>query len=163
MKPILTSSLFLDQLQSNDASFMLELLNTPGWKQFIGDRNVQNLTDAAGYIRKIIENPAVQYLVVRLKDSKTPVGVLTIIKREDLPHHDIGFAFLPDYAGKGYAHEAASAMLKAPEILAAHSQLLAICLKDNLRSIRLLEKLGMVFEEEINRESEELLLYKLKL
>ena len=163
MKPILTSSLFLDQLQSNDASFMLELLNTPGWKQFIGDRNVQNLTEAAGYIRKIIENPAVQYLVVRLKDSKSPVGVITITKREDLPHHDIGFAFLPDYAGKGYAYEAASAMLKAPEILAAHSQLLAICLKDNLRSIRLLEKLGMVFEEEINRESEELLLYKLKL
>lgn len=163
MKPIITSSLIVDQLSINDASFILDLLNTQGWKQFIGERNVHDLQDAVGYIDKIINDPTVSYRVVRLKDSKTPVGVLTIIKRNDLAHHDIGFAFLPAYAGKGYAYESASALLKAPEVIAAHPRLLAISLKDNVRSIRLLEKLGMTFEQEINRESEELLRYGIAL
>ncbi|MBC8984468.1 hypothetical protein H9X96_01610 [Pedobacter sp. N36a] len=44
MKPIITSSLIVDQLSINDASFMQELLNTRGWKQFIGERNVHDLT-----------------------------------------------------------------------------------------------------------------------
>ncbi|WP_222538589.1 GNAT family N-acetyltransferase [Pedobacter polysacchareus] len=163
MKPIITSSLIVDSLSINDAPFILDLLNTQGWKQFIGERNVHDLQDAARYIHKIINDPAVNYRVVRLKGSKIPVGVLTIIKRDDLAHHDIGFAFLPGYAGKGYAYESASALLEAPEVLAAHPRLLAISLKDNVRSIRLLEKLGMIFEEEINRDSEELLRYGIAL
>lgn len=163
MKPIITSSLIVDQLSVNDASFILELLNTKGWKQFIGERNVNSLQDAERYIHKIIADPAVNYDVVRLKDTKVPVGVLTIIKRDDLPHHDIGFAFLPAFAGKGYAYEAASALLQEPEVSATHPKMLAICLKDNSRSIHLLEKLGMVFEEEISRDSEILLRYGLRI
>ncbi|MCX2452188.1 GNAT family N-acetyltransferase [Pedobacter sp. PLR] len=161
--PILTSSLSLDQLTLADAPFLLELVNTPGWKQFIGERNVHGLQDALVYTQKIIDNPDVTYFVVKLNTSKTRVGMLSLIKRDYLPDHDIGFAFLPAYNGKGYAYEAASALLKDPAILAAHSRILATSLTDNVRSIRLLEKLGMVFEKEITNEGEMLRLYGLTL
>lgn len=161
--PILTSSLSLDQLTLADAPFMLELVNTPGWKQFIGDRNVNDLQEALVYTQKIIDNPEVTYFVVKLNTSKTRLGVLSVIKRDYLPDHDIGFAFLPVYNGKGYAYEAASALLKDPAMLAVHSRMLATSLADNVRSIRLLEKLGMVFEKEIINAGEKLLLYGLTL
>ncbi|WP_316747910.1 GNAT family N-acetyltransferase [Pedobacter gandavensis] len=160
---IFTTNLFLDQLTLTDAPFMLELVNTPGWKQFIGDRNVHDLEDALMYTQKIIDNPEVIYFVLKLNTAKTQVGVLSLIKREYLPHHDIGFAILPEYTGKGYAYEAASALLKAPEILKAHSHILASSLTDNVRSIRLLEKLGMVYEKEFIIEGELLRLYRLTL
>ncbi|WP_316841174.1 GNAT family N-acetyltransferase [Pedobacter gandavensis] len=163
MMPILTSRFSIDPLTLNDAPFILELLNTPGWKKFIGERNVNDLPDAIAYVQKIMDNPSVSYFVVRVHNSKTAVGVLTVIKREYLPFHDTGFAFLPEYNGKGYAYEAASALLKDPEIQAAHPKMLATCLKDNVRSIRLLEKLGMVFDKEIINDGENLLLFSLKL
>lgn len=161
--PILTSNLFLEPLTLNDAAFLLELVNTPGWKQFIGDRNVPDLQAALVYTQKIIDTPNVTYFMVKLHSSNTTVGVLTLIKRDYLPNHDIGFAFLPAYGGKGYAYEAASALLKEPEIHAAHSRILATTLTDNVRSIHLLEKLGMTFEKEITQAGEVLRLYGLTL
>lgn len=163
MKPIITSRLMLDELSINEASFILELLNTEGWKQFIGERNVHDLAAATAYIQKIIENQDVTYYVVKLLPEKTPIGLLTIIKRAYLPHHDLGFAFLPAHSGKGYAFEGASALLHNTEIQAAHSKILAICLKENVRSIRLLEKLGMVFDKVIVNEEETLMSYGLTL
>lgn len=156
MMPINASNLVIDHLSLNDASFILELLNTPGWKLFIGERNVNDLQDAIAYVQKIIDNPNVTYFVVKLHDSNIPVGLLSVIKRDYLPHVDLGFAFLPAYAGKNYAYEAASALLKDPSIIAAYPIVLAISLKDNPRSIRLLERLGMVFDKEIVHDAETL-------
>ncbi|WP_316820669.1 GNAT family N-acetyltransferase [Pedobacter gandavensis] len=163
MTPILTSNLMLDALNLKDASFIMELVNTQGWKQFIGDRNVHDLPAAVAYVQKIMDNPAVTYYVVKLQQDHTPLGIVTLIKRDYLPQHDIGFAFLPVYTGKGYAYEAVCALLNDPEIRKAHPRLLASSLKDNVRSIRLLEKLGMVFEKEYVHDHENLLLFGMTL
>lgn len=163
MTPIITSNLFFEELSLSDAPFIFELLNTPGWKQFIGERHVHNLQDANAYVHKIMANPAVTYFMLKLNNSKIPIGMLSIIKRDYLPHHDIGFAFLPEYTGKGFAYEAASALLKHPATPAAHAKILATSLKENVRSIRLLEKLGLVFEKEIIVGEETLLLFGLTL
>lgn len=42
----------LRQLESSDAEFILELLNEPSFLQFVGDKEVRNLTDARAYISK---------------------------------------------------------------------------------------------------------------
>ena len=36
-----TERLRLREFTLNDAAFIIELLNSPGWLQFIGDRNVK--------------------------------------------------------------------------------------------------------------------------
>ena len=106
-----TDRLSIGPLLSTDTMFISELVNSKGWLQFIGDRKVHSPEDAAAYIEKINDNPHVTYWVARLKDTGTAAGVVTLIKREYLEHHDIGFAFLPVFAGKGYAYEAAKAVL----------------------------------------------------
>jgi len=44
-------SLFLREFNLSDASFIVELLNSPGWIEFIGDRNVHSVDDAILYLQ----------------------------------------------------------------------------------------------------------------
>jgi [ribosomal protein S5]-alanine N-acetyltransferase len=81
-----------------DHGFIMELVNTEGWIRFIGNRNVTTQKSAIEYLERILENPDITYWVVRLKESSTPIGVVTFIKREYLLHRVIGFAFLPQYS-----------------------------------------------------------------
>lgn len=154
-----TTRLTLHQLSAQDSAFILELLNTPGWIQFIGDRNIRSNEDALAYIEKINANPNVTYWVVKTKDPQIAIGLITLIKRDYLEHHDIGFAFLPQYNGKGYAYEATTEVLSDMIKDAAHTRIVAITLKENLSSIALLEKTGLRFEKEIIDNGETLQLY----
>ena len=45
-----TERLVLRWLTTDDAAFILELLNDPSWIRFIGDRGVRTLEDARNYI-----------------------------------------------------------------------------------------------------------------
>lgn len=154
-----TSRLVLNKLAPADADFIKELVNTPGWIKFIGDRNIHNDEDAARYIQKIMGDPNIQYWVVKTKDVHIPIGIVTFIKRAYLSHHDIGFAFLPAHAGQGYAREATAAVLNDIAGTGTHTHILATTLKENASSIHLLEKLGFIFSSEIDTENEILLLY----
>ncbi|KAA5533419.1 GNAT family N-acetyltransferase [Taibaiella lutea] len=153
-----TSRLSLQTLTAEDAAFILELVNTPGWLQFIGDRNVKDESNALAYIQKILDNPNVTYWVVKSNVNKTSIGIITFMKRNYLEHHDIGFAFLPQYNGQGFAFEAAEIVLNY--VLEKHHCILATTLQENRSSIRLLERLGFTFKKMIQRDEEQLMVYK---
>ena len=154
-----TPRLLLHELTVNEAAFIHELVNTPEWIAYIGDRNIKSKEDAIGYIQKIIDNPNIDYWVVKTRDLQIPIGIISFIKRDFLDHHDIGFAFLPAYTKVGYAYEAAAAVLNDLKENSSHSYILATTVKENTNSIRLLEKLDFKFNKEIERENEMLLLY----
>jgi [ribosomal protein S5]-alanine N-acetyltransferase len=154
-----TPRLLLNELKPDDAEFIKELVNSPGWLKYIGDRNVKTAGDAKVYVKKILDNPAVNYRVVRLKDGLTPIGIITFIKRNYLDHHDIGFAFLPEYAKWGYAIEATQEVLN--NIIKINKHVLATTIRENKNSIQLLEKLGFMFKREIENEKDVLLLYSI--
>lgn len=154
-----TSRLILDPLHPADATFMLELVNSDGWIRFIGNRNIKNSADAAIYVDKLRKDQNVRCWTVKLREGNTPVGTITFIKRKYLDYHDIGFAFLPEYNGKGYAEEAASAVMSHFRLDPEHPRILATTLRENINSIRLLKKLGLAFEREILVEKETLLLF----
>ena len=152
-----TDRLILHKLSLEETGFIFELLNTPGWIKFIGDRNINNIAAAITYINKITSNQDVQYWTVKIKEDLTPIGIITFIKRPYLEHNDIGFAFLPAYEGKGYAFEAASIVLES--LLNDHPTILATTFKNNTSSIKLLEKLGLKFNREIKEGNDHLQVY----
>jgi RimJ/RimL family protein N-acetyltransferase len=154
-----TPRLLLTKLTMHDAEFIMELVNTPGWLKFIGNRSIGNTQQAAEYIRKIIADPDINYWVVKTKDENTPVGIISFIRRQYLDHHDIGFAFLPAHTGRGYAYEATAAVLNDIINDGTHTQVLATTVKENTNSIKLLLKLGFACNREIERENEILLVY----
>jgi ribosomal-protein-alanine N-acetyltransferase len=86
-----------------------------------------------------------------------------ILKRDELPQPDIGFAFLPDFWNKGFALEAAAAVLQDARERLKLDRILAITTPDNESSIKLLQKLGLKFERVIKMsedpDAEELFLH----
>ena len=154
-----TERLLIEPLSLNESDFIFELLNTEGWIKFIGQRNINSAADATAYIQKIVDNPNTTYWSVKLKDAQTTIGLVTLIKRDYLEHHDIGFAFLPQFANKGYAYEAANAVLN--HVMSAYhlSIILATTVPENGSSIKLLKKLRLEFDREIEEHSEVLWVY----
>ncbi len=154
-----TSRLSLNTVTLADIEFITELVNTPEWIKFIGDRNVHSHQEATEYIQRIIDNRNINYWVITIKGTQVPIGIITFIKRDYLDHHDIGFALLARHTRLGYAYEAASAVLA--EALKEHSTVVATTIKENNNSIQLLEKLGLKFERETVKENEAILLYSI--
>jgi RimJ/RimL family protein N-acetyltransferase len=156
-----TERLMLTALNNHESKFIFELLNTEGWIKFIGDRNIKSLTDADAYITRICNNKNVTYWVVKTKENNSSIGIITLIKRDYLEHHDIGFAFLPKFGKHGYAYEAANIILNYLFSIGSHKKILATTIPENTKSIQLLEKLGLHFEKEIMIENETLHLYSI--
>jgi [ribosomal protein S5]-alanine N-acetyltransferase len=156
---LVTGRLLIQPLTITDDRFILELVNTEGWITFIGNRNITSQVDARAYILRILENKNSSYWVVKRKDDQLAIGIITYIKRDYLEHHDIGFAFLPTFAKNGYAYEATTAVLT--NLIQEHkvSHILATTVPGNTRSIKLLKKIGLVFEKEMNVENETLHVY----
>jgi ribosomal-protein-alanine N-acetyltransferase len=153
-----TSRLILRRVLLEDAPFILELLNEPGWLRFIGDKGVRNLDDACNYLRT---GPIASYAlhgfglyVVERKVDSTPLGLCGLLKRDTLPGVDIGFAFLERHQRRGYAREAAVATLADARTTLGLKRILAITTIDNAASATLLESLGMRFERMIKLSDE---------
>jgi ribosomal-protein-alanine N-acetyltransferase len=154
-----TERLVLTKLAPQYASFIKELLNTAGWIKYIGDRNIKTIADAEKYIKNISDNPGINYWVVSLKATGVELGIITFIKKDYLEHHDIGFAFLPQYSGKGYAYEAADEVLNYARNELKIQPVIAVTIPENEGSIKLLKKLGFSFEKTLTRENEVLNIY----
>ena len=157
---ITTQRLLLEPLAITDSSFMLELVNTKEWLTFIGDRNVHTEAGAKEYIEKIIGDANTSYWVVRLSSDNTPIGIISFIKRDYLEFHDIGCAFLPLYVNNGYAYEGTKALLYQLIHAGLYTHISSITKAENLRSIKLLNKLGLGFQRTIENKSESLHLYE---
>lgn len=139
--------------REEDAAFMLSLLNDPGWLRYIGDRGVRDEEQARQYLL----NGAIQnyqrlgygFYLLELIETNTAIGMCGFAQRDYLDAPDIGFALLSEYAGSGYAFEAAAACLDVARGTLQLGKVLATTRVDNARSSSLLEKLGMHFKENI--------------
>jgi [ribosomal protein S5]-alanine N-acetyltransferase len=155
----------LERLTLDDADFIVRLLSDPDFHRYIGDRGVRTSDDARRYLAA---GPLTSYAnlgfglyrVTRKADGE-PMGICGLVKRDWLGDVDLGFAFLPEYRGCGYACEAARAALIHGHGQLGFQRIVAITDPQNTASIRLLERLGMVFEGMVraSAETEPLRLY----
>jgi RimJ/RimL family protein N-acetyltransferase len=155
-----TERLSLSSLLPAHDQFILELVNTPGWLRFIGDRNINDTADAHAYIDRINGNSIFKYWVATLRSESKPIGIITFIKRDYLDFPDIGFAFLPQYARSGYGFEATSVILSYLLVEKISPKILATTIPENLASIALLTKLRFIFQHEIKVDGHILLVYQ---
>ncbi|MFV1466755.1 GNAT family N-acetyltransferase [Idiomarina sp. HB] len=85
-----------------------------------------------------------------------------LLKRDELESPDLGYAFLPEYSGKGYAREAAGNTLKTVMRTCSLDTIVAVTLPDNFRSNKLLETIGFSFKETIELYGAQNNLYEFK-
>lgn len=146
-----TDRLILKPAEVQDADFFLELYNMPSFIQYIGDRNLRTKEDAENYITSRfipqIEKLGFGNYVVILKEDHTKIGAVGIFEREGLDVLDIGFSFLEEYEGKGYAYESANKLKEVAATDFGVHKISAITTKDNFSSQKLIERLGLKFQK----------------
>ena len=146
-----TARLRLRTITPDDAAFYYALVNDPTWLQFIGDKGIRSVEQAC---TAIIDGPmAMQqrhghslYVMERKEDGQA-LGLCGLIRRDFLPDVDIGYAIRPEHFGRGYTYEAAQAVLELARGPLGISRVLGLTAPGNVNSIRLLNKLGLRFEE----------------
>ncbi|MBZ2169750.1 GNAT family N-acetyltransferase [Marinobacter sp. F4216] len=141
-----TERLVIRQFDLNDDGFILRLLNEESFIRYIADKNVRTQADAIAYLKN---GPLLSYRalgfglnMVTLKGSDVSIGMCGLLKRDQLEYPDLGFAFLPEFCGKGYGFEAAKAVLQTEMMDAGLETVMAVTLPDNLSSNRLLKRVG---------------------
>ena len=155
-----TERLILRRMTTDDAEFVLELLNEPSFIQNIGDRKVRTIEDAGSYILngpvKSYEKHGFGLYLVVLKETNESIGMCGLIKREGLEDVDIGYALLPRYWSRGYAVEAARAVKEYANRVIGLRRLVAIVDPANEDSIRVLEKIGLRYEKLVQLSADDI-------
>src|ERR1700681_2796971 len=140
----------------SESEFVLRLVNEPSYLQNIGDKGVRTLEQAATYL---LEGPIKSYqlhghglYLVVLKESQQLVGTCGLLKRDQFPDADLGYAFLPEFWSQGFAYESASAVVDFGKHTLGLSRIIALVAPANSPSIKLLKKLGFSYSEQVKME-----------
>ena len=148
-----TERLVIRPFEPGDCDFIIRLLNEPSFIENIADKGVRTREQAAAYLA---EGPLRSYrdhghglYLVALKDSGAPIGMCGLLLREQFAHPDLGYAFLPEYCGRGYALEAGAAVLEYGRKVLGMTEILAIVKPGNARSTALLGRLGFARAEAV--------------
>ena len=154
-----TPRLNIRELTVDDAEFIFGLVNEPSFLENIGDKGVRNLEDARQFI---LEGPWASHrergygqFLVELKDGGDPIGVCGVLYREALDVSDIGCAFVPQYWRRGYALEAARAVMEYGRSTLGIAKIVGLTSEENVASIKALEKLGMSFERTVKMSDDD--------
>ncbi|MDO3700220.1 GNAT family N-acetyltransferase [Micromonospora sp. C28SCA-DRY-2] len=146
--PILTPRLALRPHRTDDLDDLLEFHGDPEVVRFLPwplrDRAATNAALTAKLDQATLTEPG-QWLVlaVELRETKTVIGEI-LLKWASAEHRqgELGFVLARAHQGKGYAAEAAAAMLRLGfEDLGLH-RITAVCVEGNISSARLLRRLG---------------------
>lgn len=153
VKILETQRLVLRWLGLEDAEFILGLLNEPSFLRFVGDKKVRTVDAAREYLAtgpldSYQRHGFGLYLVVE-KSSCAAAGICGLIRRQSLDDVDVGFALLPEFWRRGYASEAAAAVIELGRTTFGLHRIVAVTQADNVGSIRTLQKLGMRFERTV--------------
>lgn len=159
-----TERLTLREFTANDTDFIIRLLNTEGWLRNIGNRHVNSKEQAVEFIERRLQpsytDNGFGFYIVESKSTKECLGMCGLVKRDGLDNVDVGYAFLPEHFGKGYAYESTNRVVQFAKEKVGLKILDAITIAENASSIKLLEKLGFHFERNIVLNEEELMLYR---
>jgi RimJ/RimL family protein N-acetyltransferase len=143
-----TERLILREFRAADTPLMTAYWSDPRYQRYYAE-----VEDITAMVRELVgrfvaaqgaqPRLAWQLAVVRRADRRMIGNCGIRVNDPALKEANIGYELNPDYWGRGYATEAARAIVRFGfEGLALH-RIWAECVADNLGSARVLEKLGM--------------------
>jgi RimJ/RimL family protein N-acetyltransferase len=154
-----TPRLTIRSLTREDAEFVLRLTNEPSFLSNIGDKGIRDLDDAKRFLAQGTwtsqQHRGLGQFVVELKANGAAIGICGLLYREQINVTDIGFAFFPEYWGRGFAFEAADAVMQYGYSELGLATIVGLTTRDNAPSIRVLEKLGMRFREMVTMSQDD--------
>lgn len=134
----------------DDKRELFKLHANPLVQKYTGDSLIRSLAEMEQAIRLRINNYK-KYGYGRwatfLKKDMTFIGWAGLAYLPEFDEVDLGYRFLPEYWGKGLATEASEAILRYGFHQLKLKRIIAIAMKENKASVRIMEKVGMVFDK----------------
>lgn len=154
-----TARTFIREFELTDAPAVLAFNSNQAVTRFTGDAGmVKNLNDAKAVIENIWlkEYQTFGYgrWAVVDKASNKVIGFCGLKHIQELGMPDIGYRFLPEFWGKGYATETAFAAVKYAQEKLNVDQFFGDVMEQNHASVKLLKKLGLKFNGYIEHGSD---------
>jgi RimJ/RimL family protein N-acetyltransferase len=100
-------------------------------------------------------------LAVELKSNHQFIGFCGLKFLEDLKDVDLGYRFMSEYWGQGYATEASKAVIHYGFNTLNLVKIIAMVLPANIASVNVLKKLDFKFENDIDEDGELVHVYSL--
>ena len=146
-----TARLRLREMLEADVHDIYLLNSSPNVMRYLGaERALSSLEDALALLRERIfpqyQNYGVGRWAVVLKDSGLFIGWCGLKYDPAANEYDLGYRFIENYWGKGYATEAARGVIDYCRERLIGKRIVGTALIENVASIRVLEKIGMRFE-----------------
>lgn len=146
-----TERLYLREFTIADTQNLIDLNSDPEVTRYTGDGPVKDLDEAKTLLTDIIlpqyKNKIGRW-AVHLKSTDEFIGWCGIKYLEELKEFDLGYRFFKKHWGKGYATEAAKAVMSYGINVLKLNEIVARASVDNHNSIKVLEKVGLKFREE---------------
>lgn len=148
-----TSRCLLREMDEGDAEAVYLLNLHPHVFLFTSDPPFQNVEEAASFIRNYDEyrKHGLGRWAVELKSNGAFIGWCGLRYLREENETDIGYRFLPEYWGQEFAVETALRCIEYG-FETGLKRIVARVHKENQRSIRVSEKLNMVYEKDLMYE-----------
>lgn len=167
MKPI--ESFFTDRLRARkmtpgDLEDLASMHQNPEVMRTLGGQKTreQTLESLAALIKQFDEH-GFSYWIIEDKETGAFMGRggLKIISIDGIDEVALGYSFLPEYWGKGFATEIAKKITQIGFDEFKLETIAAYALPDNSDSLRVMDKLGFVFEKNCTLFDKPQVLYRL--
>ena len=158
-----TERTILRNLTSNDAEDFYALNLDNEVLKYTGDQPFENLQTAKNFLINYdqYEKYGVGRLAVIEKATSKFIGWCGLKYNSDKDEYDIGFRFYRDYWNKGFATETAKRCLDYGFKDLGIQRIVGRAMKENISSIKVLEKIGMTLKETFDFDGHEGVIYEL--
>lgn len=145
---LITPRLILREVEESDWPVVLAYQRDPRYLRY-DDWAYRTERDVRGFLREFVDGrdayPRVSYhfAIVRKEDRRL-IGLCSLRRAAATSFAaELGYEITPDEWGRGYAGEAAAALLEFGFAQLELHRVRAACIADNLASARVMEKIGM--------------------
>jgi RimJ/RimL family protein N-acetyltransferase len=149
-----TERLLIRRFSLDDAPAYFPLISLPDVIKYTADRPLNSVDEAAELLRSHPLRDYELYGYGRMacieKTSRRLIGFTGLKYLDDMMETDIGYRFLPDVWGKGYATESAAAIMDNQPAEFGLTRIIGLVEPENSGSARVLSKLGLQYERRIH-------------
>ena len=159
-----TKRLLLRAMTVDDADVFLALRSHAQVIRYTGDEPFHSIEEARTAIEQYPDFETVGFgrWGCVLKESRAVIGFCGLKYLPELDAVDLGYRLLPEYWGQGLATEASQACIAFGFDVLGLDRIIGLVIPQNAASIRVLEKVGMKLDGEIEYEGQAALQYSVR-
>ena len=160
-----TERLTMREMGRDDASNLLGIFEDPvAMRYYPSTKGRRETQEWISWNLRSYEEDGIGLWIVESKGSGRFLGEcgLTMQEVEGVREPEVGYHFLREHWGQGFATEAAAASLEYGFDSKGYDRIICLPAADNLPSRRVAERLGMALEREVERHGQRVCVYAIE-